>query len=70
MQRNGEDVYIVWSFFPDKIINDLQHLTYDRHQTETELALETVPSRWHHIPGEEVISTSYVTIGQERTTMS
>ncbi len=42
MQRNGEDVYIVWFFFPDKIINDLQHLTYDRHQIETELALETV----------------------------
>ena len=42
MQRNGEDVYIVWFFFPDKIINNLQHLTYDRHQIETELVLETV----------------------------
>ena len=42
MQRNGEDVYIVWFFFPDKIINDLQHVMYDRHQIETELVLETV----------------------------
>ena len=42
MQRNGEDVYIVWFFFPDKIINNLQHVTYDRHQIETELVLETV----------------------------
>ena len=42
MQRNGEEVYIVWFFFPDQIINDLQHITYDRHQIETELALETV----------------------------
>ena len=42
MQRNGEDVYIIWFFFPDKIINALQILTYDRHQIETELALETV----------------------------
>ena len=42
MQRNGEDVYIVWFFFPDKIINNLPHVTYDRHQIETELVLETV----------------------------
>ena len=42
MQRNGEDVYIVWFFFPDQIINDLQHITYDRSSIETELALETV----------------------------
>ena len=42
MQRNGEDVYIIWFFFPDKIINALQHITYDRSQIETELALETV----------------------------
>ena len=42
MQRNGEDVYIVWFFFPDQIINNLQHVTYDRHQIETELVLETV----------------------------
>ena len=43
MQRNGEDVYIVWFFFPDQIIGigDF-HITYDRHQIETELALETV----------------------------
>ena len=41
MQRNGEDVYIVWFFFPDKIRGSL-HITYDRHQIETELALETV----------------------------
>ena len=42
MQRNGEEVYIVWFFFPDQIINDLQHITYDRSSIETELALETV----------------------------
>ena len=41
MQRNGEDVYIFWFFFPDKIMDNL-HITYDRHQIETELALETV----------------------------
>ena len=42
MQRNGEEVYIVWFFFPDKIISVLLNITYDRHQIETELALETV----------------------------
>ena len=41
MQRQGEDVYIIWFFFPDKIIGGFQ-LTYDRSQVETELALETV----------------------------
>ena len=41
MQRQGEDVYIVWFFSPDRIMGSLQ-LTYDRHQIETELALETV----------------------------
>ena len=41
MQRQGEDVYIVWFFSPDRIMGSL-HITYDRHQIETELALETV----------------------------
>ena len=47
MQRNGEDVYIVWFFSRDRFLSDVnatqdRNPTYDRHQLKTELALETV----------------------------
>ena len=41
MQRTSEEVYIVWFSSPDKI-RDRFHITYNRHQIATELALETV----------------------------
>ena len=47
MQRNGEDVYIIWFFSRDRFLSDFNatydwNPTYDRSQIETELALETV----------------------------
>ena len=47
MQRNGEDVYIIWFFSHDRFLSDFNatydwNPTYDRSQIETEFALETV----------------------------
>ena len=47
MQRNGEDVYIIWFFSRDRFLSDFnatydRNPTYDRSQIETELTLETV----------------------------
>ena len=42
MQRNGEDVYIVWFSSRDRIIRNFDGYTYGRSQLEAWLALETV----------------------------